>query len=88
MHRSISATHAQLVFKKLQNDLESSSYPVMKRLGRTLENWSEEIQNYFKSQLTNARAKRFNNKAKLIKRRAYGYRSFENYRLRLLNACA
>ena len=27
-------------------------------------------------------------KAKLVKRRAYGYRSFTNYRLRLLNACA
>ncbi|MCX6116758.1 MAG: transposase, partial [Proteobacteria bacterium] len=30
----------------------------------------------------------YNNVAKLIKKRAYGYRSFENYRLRLLNACA
>ena len=26
--------------------------------------------------------------AKLIQRRAFGYKSFENYRLRLLNACA
>jgi hypothetical protein len=26
------------------------------------------------------------NKAKLVKRRAYGYISFRNYRLRLLNA--
>jgi hypothetical protein len=25
---------------------------------------------------------------KLVKKRAYGYRSFRNYRLRLLNACA
>lgn len=30
----------------------------------------------------------FNCKAKLVKRRAYGYKSFSNYRLRLLNACA
>jgi transposase len=27
-------------------------------------------------------------KAKFVKRRAYGYKSFTNYRLRLLNACA
>ena len=30
----------------------------------------------------------FNLKAKLVKRRAFGYSSFRNYRLRLLNACA
>ena len=34
------------------------------------------------------RTEGFNNKAKLVKKRAYGYRSFRNYRLRLLNACA
>jgi transposase len=47
----------------------------------------DSILNYFESRLTNARAEGFNNKAKLIKRRAYAYRSFENYRLRLLSAC-
>ena len=35
--------------------------------------------------LTNGRTEGFNNKAKLVKKRAYGYRSFRNYRLRLLN---
>ncbi|MEO7162367.1 MAG: transposase [Bdellovibrionia bacterium] len=29
----------------------------------------------------------FNNLAKLVQRRAFGYRNFNNYRLRLLNAC-
>ena len=38
--------------------------------------------------LTNGRTEGFNNKAKVVKKRAYGYRSFRNYRLRLLNACA
>ena len=38
--------------------------------------------------LTNAITEGFNLKAKLVKRRAFGYRSFRNYRLRLLNACA
>jgi Transposase len=43
---------------------------------------------HFGTGLTNARTEGFNNKAKLVKKRAYGYRSFRNYRLRLLNACA
>jgi transposase len=37
---------------------------------------------------TNARTEGFNGKAKLVIRRAYGYKSFRNYRLRLLNSCA
>jgi len=43
---------------------------------------------YFASGLTNGMAEGFNNKAKVMKRRAYGYGSFENHRLRLLKACA
>ncbi|MCA9588397.1 MAG: transposase, partial [Myxococcales bacterium] len=43
---------------------------------------------YFRTRATNAMTEGFNGKAKLVKRRAYGYRSFRNYRLRLLNACA
>jgi transposase len=50
--------------------------------------WRTEILAYFATGLTNGRTEGFNNKAKLVKRRAYGYRSFANYRLRLLNACA
>jgi transposase len=46
--------------------------------------WRNEILAYFGTGLTEG----FNNKAKLVKKRAYGYRSFRNYRLRLLNACA
>jgi transposase len=50
--------------------------------------WRREILAYFGTGLTNGRTEGFNNKAKLVKKRAYGYRSFRNYRLRLLNACA
>jgi transposase len=57
-------------------------------LRRTLLKWRHEILAYFDTRLTNGRTEGFNNKAKLIKRRGYGYRNFGNYRLRLLNACA
>jgi transposase len=50
--------------------------------------WRTEILAYFATGLTNGRTEGFNNKAKVVKRRAHGYRSFVNYRLRLLNACA
>lgn len=58
------------------------------KLRKTLMRWRKEILAYFKDRLTNARTEGFNNKAKVVKRRAYGYKSFKNYRLRLLHACS
>ena len=50
--------------------------------------WRGEVLVYWRTRATNGMTEGFNCKAKLVKRRAYGYRSFTNYRLRLLNACA
>lgn len=60
----------------------------IRRLGKTLQNWRNEILNYFHYRLTNARVEAFNNSASLVRRCAYGYRSLNNYRLRVLNACS
>ena len=73
---------------RLTDELARSRLPELKTLRRTLMRWRMEILTYFATGLTNGRTEGFNNKAKLVKRRAYGYRSFRNYRLRLLNACA
>lgn len=66
---------------------ELSGYDDLQRVGRTLKRWRSEILNYFESRLTNARTEAFNNTGKLVMKRAYGYKSFKNYRLRLLSAC-
>jgi len=47
-----------------------------------------EILAYFRTRSTDGMTEGFDGKAKLVKRRAYGYKSFASYRLRLLNACA
>lgn len=73
---------------KLTDTLAHSKIPEIKTLRRTLLKWKNEILNYFKTRLTNARTEAYNNVAKLVKRRAYGFRNFNNYRLRLLNACS
>ncbi len=71
----------------LTDRLASSPLPELQTFRRTLR-WRREILAHFGTGLTNGRTEGFNNKAKLVKKRAYGYRSFRNYRLRLLNACA
>lgn len=67
--------------------MSKSNLKEIRTLRRTLMRWRNEILAYFGTGLTNGRTEGFNCKIKLVKRRAYGYRSFRNYRLRLLNAC-
>lgn len=67
--------------------LEKSQLKELQRLRRTLLKWSEEILRYFSTKITNARTEAFNNRAKLVQRQAYGFKRFENYRLKFLNVC-
>jgi len=54
----------------------------------TLDNWEEWILNYFSSgKITNGVVEGLNNKIKLIKRRAYGYRNNGNFKQRILVEC-
>jgi transposase len=78
---------AKRAFVKLTDRMGASILPEIKTLRQTLLRWRSEILNYFKTGLTNGRVEGFNGKAKLIKRKGYGYRSFKNYRLRVLNDC-
>lgn len=57
----------------------------IKKLRKTLMKWKTEILNYFVTGLTNGRTEGFNGLAKLLQKRAFGFRSFKNYRLRLLS---
>lgn len=79
---------AKAALTVLTDRLATSPLPELQTLRRTLMRWRREILAHFGTGLTNGRTEGFNNKAKLVKKRAYGYRSFRNYRLRLLNACA
>jgi transposase len=79
---------ARMSLIKLLDTMALSKLPEVKSLRATLLKWQKEILNYFESRLTNARTEGFNNVAKLVQKRGYGYKSFENYRLRLLYACS
>ncbi len=85
-YRTKGINRARWVLHRLVQDLIKSEIKELNTLAKTLWKWSTEILNYFKTGLTNARTEGFNNLAKVIKRRAYGYRNFENYRRRILCA--
>ena len=88
LYRTRGTDRAAAALTRLTDHMAHSTLPEIATLRRTLIKWRTEILAYFGTGLTNGRTEGFNNKAKLVKRRAYGYRSFRNYRLRLLNACA
>jgi transposase len=79
---------ASRALTRFTDALALSSVPELKTLRNTLMRWRREVLAYFLCRLTNGRVEGFNGKAKLVIRRAYGYKSFRNYRLRLLSCCA
>ena len=50
----------------------------------TIIRWLGEIIGYFKNRTTQGIVEGINNKLKLIKRKAYGFKNFDNFRLRSL----
>ena len=81
LYRTLGHGRAKRALIAMLNDMSASSLPEVQTLRTTLYRWQREVLAYFLCRLTNARTEGFNGKAKLVIRRAYGYRSFRNYRL-------
>jgi transposase len=88
LYRIRGHARASRALTRLTDALALSSLPELKTFRTTLMRWRREVLAYFLCGLTNGRVEGFNQKAKLVIRRAYGYKSFRNYRLRLLSCCA
>lgn len=65
---------AACVLTKITDRMALSTIKEIKTLRYTLIKWRNEILNYFKFRVTNARTEGYNNVAKVIKRRSYGFR--------------
>lgn len=59
----------------------------IKRVARMLKKHIEGLLAYFRHQITNAKSEGFNSRVQAIKSAAKGFRSFENYRIRILFYC-
>jgi transposase len=66
--------------------LKDSEHYKLQELYRSLKKWKQEILNYFEHGKTNARNEGYNNKAKIIKRISYGYKTKKNYIKKLMFA--
>ena len=58
--------------------------PEIQRLGRTIRHWFDKIANFHLARVSNGPTEALNNLIKRIKRIGFGFRNFENYRIRAL----
>ena len=66
--------------------VETSGLKALQAFTRTVCNWRDHILNYFEGRHSNGFAEGVNLKIKLLNRRAFGYRNFDNFRLHILMA--
>ena len=59
----------------------------LRTLAKTLTSWLEPIVAMWRFSKTNGITEGFHNKMEMMSRRAYGFRNFENYRMRVLAHC-
>ena len=74
-------------FIELIQELKQSGFESMLTLANTLEKWAEPIACMWRFAKNNGVTEGFHRKMKLIQRRAYGFRNFNNYRLRVIASC-
>lgn len=75
------------VFYRHIHQLQYSDLKPLQTLARTLLDWKEPIACMWRFVKNNGITEGFHRKMKLIQRRAYGFRNFENYRLRVIAQC-
>ena len=74
-------------FLRAVYQLRQARLPQLVQLGETLHSWSNEIATMWRFSRNNGITEGFHNKMELISRQAYGFRNFENYRLRVKVLC-
>ena len=76
---------AKTAFSNWINSALDCGIPQFKKCANTMINWLPGILNSFSSTITNGFTEGCNNKIKVLKRNAYGYRNFKRFRNRILH---
>lgn len=77
--------YARFAMSSWIEDAEQSELHQFVRCANTMRNWYSGIMNSFSSSFTNGFTEGCNNKIKVLKRNAYGYRNFKRFRNRILH---
>ena len=85
--KTLTARRARAKLPRLFELLDQLRNSPLRVLAKTLTSWMEPIVAMWRFSKSNGITEGFHNKMEMISRRAYGFRNFENYRLRVLTHC-
>ena len=71
-----------------KDNIRKSNIEEFQKLLKTLEHYWYGVENYFKHHVTNGASEVYNNKINIIKRRAYGFKDIEYFKLKILQSCS
>ena len=74
-------------FIRIVDELREAPMAALQSLAATLWSWRDEIARMWRFTKSNAITEGLHNKMEVISRRAYGFRNFQNYRLRVRALC-
>jgi len=84
-YRTVDPDEARRMLEELQHHcLKRAMPPEVQKLGRTIKHWFDKIANFHLARVSNGPTEALNNLIKRIKRIGFGFRNFENYRIRAL----
>ncbi|MGH7745595.1 MAG: ISL3 family transposase, partial [Candidatus Dormibacteria bacterium] len=84
-YRATDRLEARQLLEELERHcLKRAMPPEIQRLGRTIRRWFEKLCNYHIARVSTGPTEALNNLVKRIKRIGFGFRNFENYRIRAL----
>ncbi len=87
LYRAADRTTAKAALDDWYALVESYDVAELNTFARTIRQWEQQFLNYFDSRATNARSEARNLIIKQVKRSGFGFRRFDNYRLRVLYRC-
>ncbi len=85
--RTLNAKRARSMLPKFLRLLRQFEHSPAKALAATLLSWLEPIVGMWRFSKSNGITEGFHTKMEMLSRRAYGFRNFENYRMRVLAQC-
>jgi transposase len=84
-YRTSDPYEARAMLRELERHcLKTAMPPEIQRLGKTIRKWFDKLCNYHLAKVSNGPTESLNNLIKRIKRIGFGFRNFENYRIRAL----
>ena len=85
--KTLKAKRAKKMLPQFLALIEQFAHSPAHALARTLRSWLEPIVRMWRFSRSNGITEGFHTKMEMLSRRAYGFRNFENYRMRVLAQC-